>query len=510
MIRYPTVAGGAPIIAASLVIGGPQAAVGQVGQITAPFTNVNATADIFRVQYGNLDPTFELGGTTGSFANWAIVGATRIPTGTFTGAAGWPSGGLAGYALTDNPQVFAVGLYAIGGMSSSGTGSSTFGANTVAINTTLQSGISNTGQDFGVMYGHESDVVIKAKAGAISPNGSYVAGYSAILNADIAPSLSGVLSAFLVSTVNRPWDWAFATLAGAATNGILLNQVATSGTTASQLIQMNALSSGTAYAGRFYTDPAAGGVVVQNLTLGPQFIVGNPNNAQAMLSYNAAGSNNILQILNNTVSAGTVSGISLQTGTANSFANLNLTDGSVAQFVTGSAVISGLAFQMGGGGGFSVGTSAAAAFSIDPSVASLSAGFKVTGAVASGTVGLSVTSSAATANLSIDAKGGGTITIAGTSSGAVTVSQAMNVTSVSGTGAFTALSSTAIASGSATQFMIKGSSTSNFGVFFGSGIPSFGAAQGSLYMRSDGSSTATRMYVNQNGSTTWTNVVTAA
>lgn len=53
------------------------------------------------------------------------------------------------------------------------------------------------------------------------------------------------------------------------------------------------------------------------------------------------------------------------------------------------------------------------------------------------------------------------------------------------------------------------SATTNFGIYFGSGVPTLSAAQGSLYMRSDGSSTSTRMYVNTNGSTTWTAVTTA-
>jgi hypothetical protein len=52
--------------------------------------------------------------------------------------------------------------------------------------------------------------------------------------------------------------------------------------------------------------------------------------------------------------------------------------------------------------------------------------------------------------------------------------------------------------------------TNNFGIFFGSGVPTLSAAQGSLYLRSDGSSTSTRLYVNTNGATTWTNVTTAA
>ena len=47
-------------------------------------------------------------------------------------------------------------------------------------------------------------------------------------------------------------------------------------------------------------------------------------------------------------------------------------------------------------------------------------------------------------------------------------------------------------------------------VLWGSGAPSASAPQGSLYMRTDGSSTSTRMYVNTDGAGTWTAVTTAA
>lgn len=49
-----------------------------------------------------------------------------------------------------------------------------------------------------------------------------------------------------------------------------------------------------------------------------------------------------------------------------------------------------------------------------------------------------------------------------------------------------------------------------FGVYAGSGAPTISAGQGSIYLRTDGSSTSTRLYVNTTGSTTWTNVTTAA
>jgi hypothetical protein len=69
---------------------------------------------------------------------------------------------------------------------------------------------------------------------------------------------------------------------------------------------------------------------------------------------------------------------------------------------------------------------------------------------------------------------------------------------------------TAIPAGGTTGSGYKFSSTANFGVFFGSGAPTLSAAKGSLYLRSDGTTTNNRMYVNTDGSTTWTAVTTAA
>lgn len=77
-------------------------------------------------------------------------------------------------------------------------------------------------------------------------------------------------------------------------------------------------------------------------------------------------------------------------------------------------------------------------------------------------------------------------------------------------GALTALSGTAIPAGGTAGSGLMVSSTANFGVFFGSGAPTLSAAKGSLYMRSDGSTTNDRMYVNTDGATTWTAVTTAA
>jgi hypothetical protein len=83
-------------------------------------------------------------------------------------------------------------------------------------------------------------------------------------------------------------------------------------------------------------------------------------------------------------------------------------------------------------------------------------------------------------------------------------------TSATVTGTLHAYSGTAVPAGGTTGSGIKLSSTADLGVFFGSGAPTLSAAQGSLYIRTDGSSTSTRAYVNTNGTTGWTAITTAA
>jgi len=77
-------------------------------------------------------------------------------------------------------------------------------------------------------------------------------------------------------------------------------------------------------------------------------------------------------------------------------------------------------------------------------------------------------------------------------------------------GDLTVYGGTAIPAGGTAGSGYKLSSTANFGVFFGSGAPTLSAAKGSLYLRSDGTTINDRMYVNTDGSTTWTAVITAA
>lgn len=95
---------------------------------------------------------------------------------------------------------------------------------------------------------------------------------------------------------------------------------------------------------------------------------------------------------------------------------------------------------------------------------------------------------------------GGTLTVTGNSTLTGTLSTV---------GQASVQTATAPPAAGANTAGIKMSSTANFGLFYGSGAPTFSAAQGSVYMRTDGSSTSTRLYVNTNGSTTWTNLTSA-
>lgn len=87
-----------------------------------------------------------------------------------------------------------------------------------------------------------------------------------------------------------------------------------------------------------------------------------------------------------------------------------------------------------------------------------------------------------------------------------TIGPAMSVTSVTASGNLTADSGTAPASGGMSAIQI--SSTANFGIFVGSGIPTVTAAQGSLYLRTDGTGVADRLYVR--GAAGWIAISTAS
>jgi len=108
--------------------------------------------------------------------------------------------------------------------------------------------------------------------------------------------------------------------------------------------------------------------------------------------------------------------------------------------------------------------------------------------------------------ISINAETGAVTTTA--TFGAATSVTSLAATTVSATGNVTADSNVALVAGGASAF-IATNTAAGMGVYVGSGAPTVAAAKGSIYLRSDGSSTSTRLYVSDGG-TTWIAVTTAS
>ena len=112
--------------------------------------------------------------------------------------------------------------------------------------------------------------------------------------------------------------------------------------------------------------------------------------------------------------------------------------------------------------------------------------------------------------------GGVTLSSAVTGTGSLVGSVSPSITgtatfeALTATGAVTANSSVVVSSLTATtQNFIQASATSNLGLYFGSGTPSFTAAAGSFYLNVAGSSTSTRAFV-RSSAATWIAVTTAS
>jgi hypothetical protein len=103
---------------------------------------------------------------------------------------------------------------------------------------------------------------------------------------------------------------------------------------------------------------------------------------------------------------------------------------------------------------------------------------------------------------------GGTLGVAGaTTLSTLGVGAITGTSTISSTGLIT--SSGAVTAGGVAYFAAGSGGTSPL-ILAGSGVPTASAPVGSLYLRTDGSSTSTRLYVATTTGGVWTNVVTAA
>lgn len=171
---------------------------------------------------------------------------------------------------------------------------------------------------------------------------------------------------------------------------------------------------------------------------------------------------------------------------------------------------------------FAVGPTAAGVtpvFSVDSSTSSAVAGLKITGAATGGTVAIVTTDSGADTNLTINAKGTGTIGIGSVSTGRVTITPVSTLTGfVTMTAGFTSAANAILKSGTAvpaTAGAVAAGApitlySSSITIEITSDAPTHTRPKGSICINTGGSSGSTRMYVNTDSGTTWTSFTTAA
>lgn len=160
----------------------------------------------------------------------------------------------------------------------------------------------------------------------------------------------------------------------------------------------------------------------------------------------------------------------------------------------------------------------APALKVDASTASSATGVEVVAAAAAGGVNVRAISSGTDENLTINAKGAGTIGIAPTSTGAVTITPATTVTGVlTATAGVTSPAGATWKSGTAvpaTAGAVAAGApitcfSSGWKLWVTSDAPTHSATKGDLCINTGGSSSSTRLYVN-NGTTTWIAITTAS
>lgn len=185
--------------------------------------------------------------------------------------------------------------------------------------------------------------------------------------------------------------------------------------------------------------------------------------------------------------------------------------------ITGATTIhstAALAFAVG-----AVAAGVTPVFSVDASTSSAVAGLKVTGAATGGTVAVVTTDSGADTNLTINAKGTGTIGIGSVSTGRVTITPVATITGlVTLTAGFTSAANAILKSGTAVPATAGAVAAGAPITLYSGGItievtsdaPTHTRPKGSICINTGGSSTSTRMYVNTDSAGTWTSFTTAA
>lgn len=360
----------------------------------------------------------------------------------------------------------------------------------------------------GILIGNQADCTT-IDVGDIAPTGSrtITVGGGTVVTASVTDTIDigpdgATTNADSIKTVNIN--------TGGVTTGQVLTNIAT-----------GAITSGT-HTVSVQSGNAAAGTVALNLSTGTGTKTVNVGNSDANTTINIDGvflvndSVNANTSINTGTSTGTVSignaaagavtvdtaaGISLDAATASNFtvANNALTIASGTGALSISADAAATTVNVGTGAAAKTVSLGSTNTTSTTTVQSGSGGSTIS---SSGDVDLVSTNNAADA-VYIRSNGGTSETIrlhADQGSGA-------NSITLQSDGGGVTVTTAALA---ATTGLHVTQSAQTAAIQVGTGAPAHSAPQGSLYLRTDGSSTSTRLYINTNGTTGWTNVVTAA
>lgn len=181
--------------------------------------------------------------------------------------------------------------------------------------------------------------------------------------------------------------------------------------------------------------------------------------------------------------------------------------------IGGSAVVALSTVTSNSANALTVGPNGATnpSFNVDASTASAATGLNVKSAAAAGGLAVSVSSSGTDENLTIDAKGSGTISLNATGTGNIVLGRAATGVSTSLTGGDTLKSGTAVpaTAGAVAAGVPITMYSSSITIEVTSDVPTHTRPKGSICINTGGSSGSTRMYINTDGAGTWTSFTTA-
>lgn len=482
------------VLASSPSIGSPTFTGTVAGSNTIPLTILAQSA-----------ANTMLGNWTGSTANVAAnampscsdssgnhlnyVSGTGVTCGTSTGAAA--AGSLTGGTLAAG--VTASSLTSLGTIASLSAGTiSATGVATILSGTAIPAGgTAGSGykffstSNFGT-FGGSGAPTLSVAQGSLYLRSDGAAGSRAYINTN------GTTGYVALADVN------VTSLSSLATVGTLTGGATGAGFTVDLAASTISGTLGLANGGAGGALTASNGGVVYSDASRLQLLAGTVTAGQCLLSGSSAaptwGSCSGAAAVSSVSATDSTLTISPTTGSV--LAGINLANANAWTAAQTIASTSANAFAVGRNG------STNPAFSVDASTASSATGLNIKSAAAAGGVAVSVISSGTNENLTLDAKGSGTITIGGTSTGAVTIARALT-----GSAAITATTTmtTGANGGTGGQLTLNGSTS-------GSGVLKVAAAAGSgivFQLPSANGSANNFLQTNGSGVTSWAAAVTS-